>query len=435
MKQVQSNLPERIFSSGMNPKLKLKHNFNLQALVGRFFIFKGGIEMNMKKFMKKFAAVSMAVVMTLAFAGCGNDSGTNTGDGAAKFVIGGIGPTTGDAAVYGQGVKNAAEMAVEEINANGGINGYQVEFLWQDDVHDTEKAVNAYNSLKDQGMQMLMGTVTSAPCTAVVALTEEDNMFQLTPSGSAVESIKGDNAFRVCFSDPNQGVGSADYFAENFPNAKVGVVYNSSDVYSNGIFKTFKKEAAAKGVNVVATEAFTKDSAQDFTVQIQKMKESGADLVFLPFYAQEASLFLTQADKAGLDAQFFGCDGLDGLIKQLGSNAQLAEGVMLLTPYAADSDNEASKKFTEAYEAKYDGEVPTQFAADAYDAMYIIKKAAETAGVTPDMSVSDICDAMKKAMTEIEFTGATGTMTWSADGEPTKTPMAMVIKNGEYKSL
>lgn len=171
---------------------------------------------------------------------------------------------------------------------------------------------------------MLMGTVTSAPCTAVVALSSEDNMFQLTPSGSAVESIKGDNAFRVCFSDPNQGVGSADYFAEHFPDAKVGVVYNSSDVYSNGIYKTFKAEAAAKGVNVVAAEAFTKDSAQDFTVQIQKMKESGADLVFLPFYAQEASLFLTQADKAGLDVQFFGCDGLDGVIDQLGSNASLA---------------------------------------------------------------------------------------------------------------
>lgn len=392
--------------------------------------------MKMKKFMKKFAAVSMAVAMTVAFAGCGDNSGTSTGgDSTAKFVIGGIGPTTGGAAVYGQGVKNAAEMAVEEINAAGGINGYQVEFKWQDDEHDTEKAVNAYNALKDEGMQMLMGTVTSAPCTAVVALSAEDNLFQLTPSGSAVESISGDNAFRVCFSDPNQGTASADYFAENFKGAKIGVVYNSSDVYSNGIFKTFKKEAAAKNLNVVATEAFTKDSAQDFTVQIQKMKEAGADLVFLPFYAQEASLFLTQADKAGLDAQFFGCDGLDGVIDQLGSNASLAEGVMLLTPYAADSDKAESKAFTDAYKAKYNGEVPTQFAADAYDAMYIIKAAAEKANVTPDMSVSDICDAMKTAMTEIEFTGATGTMTWAADGEPTKTPMAMIIKDGAYTAL
>lgn len=391
--------------------------------------------MKMKNFMKKFAAVSMAVVMTVAFAACGGGEDAGNADGAAKFVIGGIGPTTGDAAVYGQGVKNAAEMAAEEINAAGGINGYQVEFKWQDDVHDAEKSVNAYNALKDDGMQMLMGTVTSGPCTAVVALSAEDNMFQLTPSGSAVESIQGDNAFRVCFSDPNQGVGTADYFAENFADAKIGVVYNSSDVYSNGIFNTFKKEAAAKNLNVVATEAFTKDSAQDFTVQIQKMKEADADLVFLPFYAQEASLFLTQADKAGLDVQFFGCDGLDGVIQQLGDNAALAEGVMLLTPFAADSEDEHSKAFTEAYMAKYNNEVPTQFAADAYDAMYIIKMAAEKAGLTPDMSVSDICDAMKTAMTEIEFTGATGTMTWEANGEPNKSPMAVVIKDGVYTAM
>ena len=396
--------------------------------------------MKKQSYFKKFAAVAMAAVMTFAFASCGSsdDAGTTGNDGAdasAKFIIGGIGPTTGGAAVYGQAVKNAAELPAHQINPPGGINAYPIEVHCQYDAPDTEKSVNAYNALKDEGMQMLMGTVTSAPCTAVVALSSEDNMFQLTPSGSAVESIKGDNAFRVCFSDPNQGVGSADYFAEHFPDAKVGVVYNSSDVYSNGIYKTFKAEAAAKGVNVVAAEAFTKDSAQDFTVQIQKMKESGADLVFLPFYAQEASLFLTQADKAGLDVQFFGCDGLDGVIDQLGSNASLAEGVMLLTPFAADSENPESQAFTAAYEKKYNGEVPNQFAADAYDAMFIIKAAAEKAGITPDMSVSDICEAMKKAMTEIEFTGATGTMTWSADGEPTKTPMAMIIKDGTYKAV
>lgn len=397
--------------------------------------------MKKQSYFKKFAAVAMAAVMTFAFASCGSsdDAGTTGNDGAdasAKFIIGGIGPTTGGAAVYGQAVKNAAEMAAEEINAAGGINGYPIEFHWQDDEHDTEKSVNAYNALKDEGMQMLMGTVTSAPCTAVVALTSEDNMFQLTPSGSAVESIKGDNAFRVCFSDPNQGVGSADYFAEHFPDAKVGVVYNSSDVYSNGIYKTFKAEAAVKGVNVVAAEAFTKDSAQDFTVQIQKMKESGADLVFLPFYAQEASLFLTQADKAGLDVQFFGCDGLDGVIDQLGSNASLAEGVMLLTPFAADSENPESQAFTAAYEKKYNGEVPNQFAADAYDAIYIIKAAAEQAGVTPDMSVADIGSALESAMTEISVDGLTGdSMTWQATGEVSKAPKAVVIKDGAYSAM
>ena len=386
-----------------------------------------------KGFMKKFAAVSMAVMMTVAMAGCGG--GENGGDSSTEFVIGGIGPTTGAAATYGEAVKNGAELAVKEINEAGGINGYQVRFEWQDDEHDAEKSVNAYNTLKDKGMQMLMGTVTSAPCTAVVAKTAEDNMFQLTPSGSAVESIKGDHAFRVCFSDPNQGVASADYLAEKFAGKTVAAIYNSSDVYSSGIYEKFSAQAQEKGVKIVTAQAFTKDSAQDFTVQLQKVKESGADVVFLPIYYQEAALILTQADKMGLDVTWFGCDGLDGVIQQLGSDASLAEGVMLLTPFVADAEDEKTQTFTAAYKAAYNDLVPTQFAADAYDAMYVIKAAAEKAGITPDMSVSDICEAMKTAMTEIEVEGVTGTMTWSADGEPTKAPNAMVIKNGTYTAV
>ena len=387
-----------------------------------------------KSFMKKFAAVSMAVMMTFAMAGCGGGDEGGSQD-ASEFVIGGIGPTTGAAATYGEAVKNGAELAVKEINEAGGINGVQVRFEWQDDEHDAEKSVNAYNTLKDKGMQMLMGTVTSGPCTAVVAKTAEDNMFQLTPSGSAVESIKGDHAFRVCFSDPNQGVASADYLAEKFAGKKVAAIYNSSDVYSSGIFEKFSAQAQEKGLEVVTAQAFTKDSAQDFTVQLQKIKESKADLVFLPIYYQEAALILTQADKMGLDVTWFGCDGLDGVIQQLGDDASLAEGVMLLTPFVADATDEKTQAFTSAYKAAYNDLVPTQFAADAYDAMYIIKAAAEKAGITPDMRVSDICEAMKSAMTEIEVEGVTGTMTWSADGEPTKTPNAMVIKDGTYTAV
>ena len=387
-----------------------------------------------KSFMKKFAAVSMAVMMTFAMAGCGGGDEGGSQD-ASEFVIGGIGPTTGAAATYGEAVKNGAELAVKEINEAGGINGVQVRFEWQDDEHDAEKSVNAYNTLKDKGMQMLMGTVTSGPCTAVVAKTAEDNMFQLTPSGSAVESIKGDHAFRVCFSDPNQGIASADYLAEKFAGKKVAAIYNSSDVYSSGIFEKFSAQAQEKGVEVVTAQAFTKDSAQDFTVQLQKVKESGADVVFLPIYYQEAALILTQADKMGLDVTWFGCDGLDGVIQQLGADASLAEGVMLLTPFVADAEDEKTQAFTAAYKAAYNDLVPTQFAADAYDAMYIIKAAAEKAGITPDMSVSDICEAMKTAMTQIEVAGVTGTMTWSADGEPTKTPNAMVIKDGTYTAV
>lgn len=380
----------------------------------------------------------MAVLMTAAlFTGCGGDDkdvSGGAGDGN-EFVIGGIGPTTGTAATYGEAVKNGAELAVKEINDAGGINGVPIRFEWQDDESDAEKSVNAYNTLKDKGMQILMGTVTSQPCAAVVAETSSDNMFQLTPSGSAVESIAGDNAFRVCFSDPNQGIGSADYMAEHYSGKTVGVIYNSSDVYSSGIYEKFAGEADVKGVEIVAAEAFTKDAKTDFTVQLQKIKESGADILFLPIYYEEAALILTQADQIGLDVTFFGCDGLDGVVTQLGDNAELAEGVILLTPFAADAKDEKTQTFTASYKEAYDGLVPTQFAADAYDAIYIIKAAIEKAEATPDMSVSDLCEALKKAMVEITVDGVTGSMTWSADGEPTKEPKAMVIKDGSYSAL
>lgn len=379
-------------------------------------------EIIMKKFVKvvSLACASAMLLSTTAFA-----------DGDA-FKVGGIGPVTGGAAVYGQAVKNATELAVNEINALGGV---QFEFQFEDDEHDAEKSVNAYNSLKDWGMQMLLGTVTSAPCIAVAAETANDNMFQLTPSGSAVECVQNPNAFRVCFSDPNQGTASAQYIGENKIATKIGVIYDSSDVYSSGIYEKFAAEAANQGLEIVSAEAFTADSKTDFTVQLQKAKDAGAELVFLPIYYTEASLILTQANGMGFAPMFFGCDGLDGLLNVEGFDTSLAEGVMLLTPFAADSDDELTQKFVAAYKEAY-GDTPNQFAADAYDGMYAIKAAVEKSGVTPDMSASDICDAMEVAMTEISIDGLTGEgMTWTADGEPNKAPKAVKITDGAYAAM
>ena len=396
--------------------------------------------------MKKLVSLALAAVLAVSAVGCGSssDSSSSTADSAqsteaaadgATFKIGGIGPITGGAAIYGQAVMNAAQMAVDKINADGGINGYQVEFRFEDDEHDAEKSVNAYNTLKDWGMQMLMGTVTSTPCTAVVAKTAEDNMFQLTPSGSAVESIAPANAFRVCFSDPNQGTASAQYIGENKLASKVAVIYNSSDVYSSGIYQTFATEAANQGFEIVAAEAFTEDSKTDFSVQLQKAKEAGAELVFLPIYYTEASIILTQANTMGFDPMFFGCDGMDGILGVENFDTSLAEDLMLLTPFVADAQDEKTQAFVSEYKEKFN-DTPNQFAADTYDAMLIIKEAAEKAGVTPDMSVSDICEAMKTAMTEITFDGLTGEgMTWSADGEPAKAPKAMKIVDGAYTAM
>ncbi len=355
-----------------------------------------------------------------------------SGDADKKFYIGGIGPISGGAAVYGQSVKNGAELAVKEINAAGGINGSLIEFKFEDDEHDAEKAVNAYNSLKDWGMQILMGTVTSTPSTAVAAESVKDNMFQLTPSGSSPETIKNDNAFQVCFSDPNQGIASAQYIGTKGLATKVAVIYDSSDIYSSGIYEKFAEEASSQSFEIVAAEAFTADSKSDFFVQLQKAKDAGAELVFLPIYYSEASLILTQAASLDYKPIFFGCDGLDGILGVENFDTALAEGVMLLTPFAADAADAATQKFVADYKAAY-SDTPNQFAADAYDAIYIIKAAAEKAGVNPNMKVSEIGDGLITAMTQISFDGMTGAgMTWAATGEVNKAPRAVVIKGGAY---
>lgn len=394
----------------------------------------------MKRFHKLFSVVLAGCMALSLLAGCGDNNaatteGTANGNGADAFKIGCTGPITGDAAVYGMAVKNAMEIAVEEINANGGINGYSVELGFEDDEADAEKAVNAYNSLKDWGMQIMAGTVTSGSCVAVATETKNDNMFQLTPSGSSVDCLVNDNAFRVCFSDPNQGFGAAKYIGENGLGTKVAIIYNSSDIYSSGIYTTFMEEAQNHNFEIVSAEAFTADSKTDFSVQLQKAKDAGADLVFLPIYYSEASLILTQANQMDYAPTFVGCDGLDGILAVKNFDVSLAEGVILLTPFAADAEDDLTKAFVAKYQEKY-GEIPNQFAADAYDTIYIIKAAIEASNATPDMSVSDLCEAIKSAMTTISVDGLTGEgMTWTADGEPDKAPRAVVIQNGVYVAM
>lgn len=387
--------------------------------------------------MKKLISLTLAAAMTMSLlAGCGSNSsaGADSADASAEtFKIGGIGPITGAGAVYGIAVKNGAELAIKEINEAGGINGYQIEYNFQDDELDNEKSVNAYNTLKDWGMNMLVGSVTSGCCVAVAAESKNDNMFQITPSGSSVDCIEGnDNVFQVCFTDPNQGVGAADYIGENSLASKVAVIYDSSDVYSSGIYAKFKEEAATQNFEIVSEEAFTADNKTDFSVQLAKAQEAGAELVFLPIYYTEASLILKQADSMGYAPKFFGCDGLDGILGVENFDTSLAEGVMLLTPFAADAQDDLTKKFVSAYETAYN-DTPNQFAADAYDAVYAIKAAAEKGDVAPSDGVSGICDKMKAAMQEITVDGLTGEgMNWAADGTVNKAPKAMEIKNGAY---
>ena len=379
---------------------------------------------------KEAAAGNDAAAETTTAAGNESNDAALAAEGGA-FKIGVIGPLTGPAAAYGIAVQNGVDLAIKEINAAGGVNGAVLEMNSQHDEHDPEKSVSAYNTLKDWEMQMLVGAVTSKPCIAVAAESANDNLFQITPSGSAVECAAPENVFRVCFADPAQGTASAQYIGEHKLGSKIAIIYDSSTEYSSGIRESFVAEAANQGLEIVADEAFTADTNTDFSVQLDKAKDAGADLVFMPIYYQEASVILKQASDKEFAPVFFGVDGMDGILSVENFDTSLAEGVMLLTPFSATE--EGSKAFTDAYMAAY-GIEPNQFAADAYDAVYAIKAAAEEAGISPDMDASAICDAMKTAMTEITIDGLTGEgMTWDAAGETGKAPKAVKIVNGVYE--
>ena len=380
--------------------------------------------------MKKVFAMLMAALMVAAmFTGCGSKKAAGSSD---AIKIGMSGPLTGGAAVYGTAVQAGMEIAVEEVNAKGGL---QFELKCQDDEHDTEKAANAYNALKGKGMQIMAGPVTTAPCNVVAAECANDKIFMLTPSGSGASIIEyGDNIFQICFTDPNQGVASADYMATHDLGSTIGVIYDSSDVYSSGIYEKFAAEAQVKGLNIACVEAFTADNKSDLTTQVTKCKDAGCDLVFLPFYATEAAQVLTYANTIGYAPTFFGCDGMDGILAVEGFDPALAEGLMLLTPFSADASDEATQSFVAKYKEKT-GIVPNQFAADAYDVICSLYQACVAGGVTPDMSASEINDILVGQFTSMTYDGLTGKgMTWKATGEVSKSPMAVVIKDGTYVS-
>lgn len=397
-----------------------------------------------KKTINRVITAVLTGALALSLVACGGTSSSGSGSQGASsgssgaIKIGGSGPLTGAAAIYGTAVKNAAEMAVAEINAKGGV---QYELNFQDDAHDAEQATNAYGVLKDWGMQVSLATVTSAPMAAVAPMYRDDHIFGLTPSASSLAAIYEDpdneanpygDLFQVCFTDPNQGKASADYFkAHPELGTKIFVIYNNEDNYSTGVYKKFIDQANANGLNVVGEATFM-NSTVDFSVQVGAARDSGADLVFLPIYYTPASQIFIAADSMGYKPSWFGIDGMDGILTVEGFDAKLAEGVYLLTPFSADATDDLTQNFVKNYKEKY-GEIPNQFAADSYDAVYAIAKAVDAAGVTADMSASDICDKMVSQFTSMSFDGLTGkNVTWSASGEVSKTPAAVVIENGTY---
>lgn len=380
--------------------------------------------------MKKVFALVLTVLMAVSvFAGCKPSEGS----GSTVIKVGTSGPLTGDYAVYGVAVANGLKLAFEEINAMGGL---QFELQTQDDEADGEKAVNAYNKLMDWGMQIMAGPTTSGSALATAAECVNDNVFMLTPSASDAAVIAtGDNVFQICFTDPNQGIGSADYIKTHNLATKIGIIYDSSNPYSAGIYAKFMERADKLGLNVVCKEAFTDDNKADLSTQVTKCQEAGCDLVFLPIYTAEAAQVLTYANKIGYSPKFFGCDGLDGILSVEGFNADLAEGVMLLTPFDATATDAKTAAFVKNYTEKF-GITPNQFAADAYDVGYAIYEACKAGNVTADMSAEETCSIMIAQFTSMSFDGITGEgMTWGTDGAVSKAPKAVVIQNGIYVGM
>lgn len=386
----------------------------------------------------------LAALMSLSLVACGGSSAsTSTGGsatGTAAFKLGGTGPTTGDAAIYGQAVENGAKLAVEAVNAAGKV---ALEFNFQDDQADGEKASTAYNTLIDWGMQVSIGATTSGAGQALSPLFVQDDIFAITPSGSSTAVIYQNtetntdpygNVFQMCFTDPNQGVASADYISANKDlGTKVAIIYRNDDNYSSGITDKFKEEAEKVNLDVVYTGGFA-NGTTDFSVYVTAARDAGADVVFLPIYYQPASQILAEANKQGYTPTFFGCDGMDGILTMEGFDTTLAEGLYMLTPFAADATDDATVDFVTKYKDAY-GETPNQFAADAYDAVMAIAQALEKAGVSATDAQADITAALKTQFTSMTFDGLTGTnVTWNENGEVSKAPKAIVIQGGAYVS-
>ncbi len=377
--------------------------------------------------MKKFLCMMMAVLMVLAMAACGgepaNNGGNDTPD-ATTVKIGGIGPLTGAYANYGLSEKNGAELAVKEINEAGGIAGKQIEPSYQDSQGESESAVNAYGKLMDWGMEVSLGCVLSGENASVVAAARDDDVLLITPSGSADKCIDGnDKAFRVCFYDSYQGAAAAQYIKDNNMADTVGILYQSDNDYSVGLYNAFVAKCGELGITIAETQTFTSSTNTDFSTQVSALVSSGVKLVFIPLYAEEASTFLTQAHgKFADDVYFFGVDGLDGILGKVEQDTSLANNVLMLTPFAADNPAENVQSFVKKYQEAY-GATPDQFAADAYDAIYAIKAAVEKAGSTSGA-------ALASALTSLTVEGVTGTMTWGSDGNTNKPASAILYYDG-----
>ena len=382
----------------------------------------------MKSIFKKAFAALLAFAMVFSLAACG---GSNYTANNTEYVIGFSGPLTGPAAVYGTAVQNSAQMAVDEINAAGGLNGVKFKLLATDDTHDATKVAANYASMLEGGMQVSLGTVTTAPGLEFTNLSTEDNVFFITPSASGDDIPKNDNGFQMCFADGNQGKVAADY-VNSIGLKKIGIFYKSDDAYSNGIFKQFKENLDSSIETVEAV--FTAANETDFSAQITTLKD--CEFIFMPIYYTPASIFMTQAkDTVAADAVYYGCDGFDGLAGQFEDFSVIPQEVSMLSHFDSNATEGAAADFIKKYTDKFGTDTLNQFGASAYDCVYAIynaMKAAIDAGEEIDVTISasDLCDILKAQFTgDFSYSGVTGNnITWEDNGYVSKEAVKYTLK-------
>ena len=380
----------------------------------------------------------LAFVLTFALcmgmlAACGGE--VNYAKDNTEFVIGVSGPLTGGAGIYGQAVANAAQMAVDEINAAGGFNGVNFKLVATDDMHDASKVSTNYSSMLEGGMQLSLGTVTTAPGLEFTNLSKEDNVFFLTPSASGDDIPANENGFQMCFADGNQGKVAADFVNQNFSGQTIGVFYKSDENYSKGIYDQFKANLDA-AVTVVET-SFSDANATDFASQIDTLKDM--KFVFMPIYYQPATMFMTQAkDIIAADAVYYGCDGFDGIEGMEGFDInEIPQAITMLSHFNSKAEDGKAKEFIDKYVEKYGKDTLNQFGASAYDCVYALfgaMKAAVAAGkeIPVTISASDMCEILKEqfaggyTVTDA-VTGAS--ISWDANGYVNKTAIQYIIKD------
>lgn len=382
----------------------------------------------MKSIFKKTFAAVMALAMILGLTACGgkNYTAKNT-----EYVIGFSGPLTGPAAVYGVAVQNSAQMAVDEINAAGGLDGVKFKLLATDDTHDATKVAANYASMIEGGMQVSLGTVTTAPGLEYTNLSTEDNVFFITPSASGDDIPKNDNGFQMCFADGNQGKVAANY-VNSTEFKKIGIFYKSDDAYSNGIYKQFKENLDSSIETVEAV--FTDANATDFSAQISTLKD--CKFIFMPIYYTPASIFMTQAkDTIAKDAVYYGCDGFDGLAGQFEDFSVIPQEVSMLSHFDSNATEGAAAEFIKKYTAKFGADTLNQFGASAYDCVYAIynaMKEAKDAGEKIDVTISadDLCEILKAQFTgDFTYSGVTGNnIKWEDNGYVAKEAVKYTLK-------